>query len=112
VPARRNEDEALLARRLDQVADRLRHLPAARVAPVSAQVRGHVQRLARLSLAAEGRPDVPLPTVADTALGDQVAVLGLDLVAALRRRPDDDLLAAAHALVAELRRCLPTGLHV
>jgi hypothetical protein len=100
-------DLASLRRDVETLADRLRHLAPARLSPVAAVARGHVRTLAALALEAEGLPARPLPDLADTALGDQVAVLGHDLVAALEQRPDPLLLAHAHACLAELRRVLP-----
>jgi hypothetical protein len=44
-----------------------------------------------------------LPVVGIFVTADQVAVAGADLVAALRRHPAPDVLAAAVAAVAELR---------
>ena len=79
----------------------------ARLAPVAEAAREHVRVLAALALAAEGLAPRPLPDVADRALGDQVAVLGHDVAAALDQRPDDDLLARALACLLELRRTLP-----
>ncbi len=96
-----------LERRLDGVADRLRHLSAARLAGRGDAVRVQVRSLAALALRAEGVPVRALPDVADPALGDQVAVLGRDLVAALAGRPDPVLLQQAHACVRSLRRLLP-----
>ncbi len=100
-----NLDE--LERRLDSAADRLRHLSASRLAACSDAVREQVGSLAGLALRAEGEGAHTLPEVADRALGDQVAVLGRDLVDALARRPDPELLEQAHALVRSLRHVLP-----
>lgn len=100
-------DLASLRRDVEVVADRLRHLPPGRLAPAVEPVREHVRRLAGLALAAEGVAARPLPGVAPSALGDQVAVLGHDLAVALERRPDATLLAAAHGCLRALRRVVP-----
>lgn len=102
-----NDDERL-DRLVDLVADRLRHLPPARLAPVADDVRCLLDELAALALAAEARPATTLPTVADRALGDQVAVLGHDIVVALQTRPDERLAVAATAVLDRLRACLPS----
>jgi hypothetical protein len=96
-----------LARAFAHVADRLRHLAPARLAPVVDDVRAEVRGLARLALRAEGRSDQPLPDVAATALGDQVAVLGHDLTQALGARPDGALLDQARRVLVSLRRAVP-----
>jgi hypothetical protein len=96
-----------LARAFAHVADRLRHLAPARLAPVADDVRAQVRRLAGLALRAEQRPDQALPDVAATALGDQVAVLGHDLTQALRARPDGALLDEARQVLVSLRRAVP-----
>ena len=70
-------------------------------------MRQYLADLAALALAAEGREPRPLPEVADAALGDVVAVLGHDLVEALRRSPDDHLRAQAAEVLVGIRRCLP-----
>jgi hypothetical protein len=96
-----------LARAFGHVADRLRHLAPSRLAPVADDVRAQVRLLAGLALRAEGQPDRPLPDVAATALGDQVAVLGHDLSEALRGHPDAALLDDARLVLVSLRRAVP-----
>lgn len=100
-------DLATLERDVEVLSDRLRHLGSARLAAVSTQVRRHLRDLAALSLAAHARPEQPLPEVADAALGDQLAVLGREVLDGLRRRPDDRLLVEALACLADLRAALP-----
>jgi hypothetical protein len=96
-----------LARAFAHVADRLRHLAPVRLAPVADEVRAAVAALASTALRAEGRPERPLPDVAPSALGDQVAVLGHDLTQALRARPDGALLDEARQVLVSLRRAVP-----
>ena len=102
-----NLDDDALARVVEHVADRLRHLDASRLRRVGEPVRRHLAALAALALSAEGLPPRPLPEVPDSALGDVVAVLGHDLSQALRRSPDDHLRVRAAAVLTDLRRCLP-----
>jgi hypothetical protein len=96
-----------LARLVERLGDRLRHLAVPRLAPLEADVRAALVRLAALGLAAAGERGRPLPTVAAVAWGDQVTVLGRDLVEGLRRRPDPALLARGYAVLLDLRRALP-----
>lgn len=100
-------DLTTLQREVEVVSDRLRHLGTARLRLVSEQVRQHLRVLAALSLSANARPEQPLPVVADLALGDQVAVLGREVVDGLRQRPNPPLLAEALACLADLRSSLP-----
>jgi hypothetical protein len=105
---RRSPDLASLSRDVEVLAERLRHLAPARLSPVADVVREHVRTLAALALEAEGLPPRPLPEIlADRALGDQLAVLGHDLITALEHRPDAPLLVRAHACLADVRRALP-----
>ena len=100
-----------LAADVRRVADRLRTLSAARLAgppgppedgmppyPSRAQAaRGAAQAMANAAAALEsaaagvvgGFPWQPLPELADFAVGDQVAVTGHDLLAALELVPPD-----------------------
>ena len=96
-----------LARLVERLADRLGHLSPRRLEPVEADVRKHLGELAALALAAQGEPARALPPVASRAWGDQLTVLGRDLVDGLRRRPDPVPAARAHAVLVELRRTLP-----
>jgi hypothetical protein len=107
VRQRSPEDADDLERLLEHVADRLRHLPAARQAEIAPQVRPLLVELAGLALQAEGEPAHPLPGVPPAALGDQVQVLGRDLVAALRSRPSSRLTAGGYDVLVRVRRALP-----
>ena len=99
----------------DVVSDRLRHLAPLRLEPVEAEVAALLQRLADLARRAEGLHPRPLPAVSPQAYGDVLSVLVHDLVsvaphgAADSPAPDgsDDVLAAAAALIVDLRRLLP-----
>ncbi len=108
---------------LSRTVDRLRTLGLARLgasfAPEptrSSAARGVAQVLADRAADLERRPRRALPTLADSAVGDQLAVCGhdlLDAVAGLGARvdvaegvdPDAELVAAAE-LVLDLRRRL------
>jgi hypothetical protein len=92
---------------VEGVADRLRHLSHARLAEVEHRVRPLVAELAALALQAEGQAPRPLPDPAARAIGDQVEVLGGDLVAALSQHPAQATAARARDLLADLRRALP-----
>jgi hypothetical protein len=122
----------VLAREVRRVADRLRGLSQARLAAeVQAQssladaARATAQALADVAQGIEERrrADEPiwraLPTLGDFAVGDQLMVTGQDLLAAAvqvgadepvwargSRRTSGQVLAAAAADVAELRRVL------
>ncbi len=104
---RSNVDTDDLARLVERLADRLGHLSARRLEPLEADVRTHLGELAALALTAQGEPARALPPVAARAWGDQLTVLGRDLVDGLRRRPDPTHSARAHAVLVELRRTLP-----
>ena len=76
---------------LERVADRLRTLSEARLrAPVpgwgsrAEAARALAQRCADAAAGVAGEPSRTVPTLSDLAVGDQVAVCGHDLVAALR----------------------------
>jgi hypothetical protein len=96
-----------LARRLERLGERLRTLGATRQAAVAPTVMPLVEALAVAAADAEGVPRTPLGDAGPHALGDQVLVLGRDLVAALRDRPDADRTVAASRLVEELARVVP-----
>ena len=96
-------------RRLERVADRLRVVGprlAGREGPAAeellGQIRAGLQRLADLAAAADGEPRRPVPVLAAHALGDQLLVLGHDLLGPYpslqgdaRRRRSDQVRAAA-----------------
>jgi hypothetical protein len=100
---------------LRRTVDRLRTLGLARLGasfapePTRADAaRDVAQRLADLAADLEGAPRRTVPRLADAAVGDQVAVCGHDLVAAVAALPagrdaDADVLAAADLLL-DLRR--------
>jgi hypothetical protein len=66
------------------------------------QIRGVLQVLADLAADAEGRPRRPVPALAPHGLGDQVLVLGHDLLAV----PDPDARVAGLGALTDLRRSL------
>lgn len=66
------------------------------------QIRGVLQVLADLAADAEGRPRRPVPALAPHGLGDQVLVLGHDLLAVA----SPDARAAGLSALIELRRAL------
>ena len=99
-----------LSRFLDLQADRVRGLPLARLdrpkssggtSPADA-VRAAAQALADLAADAEGEPRRALPRLATHGIGDQLAVVGHDVV----RSGDAAALAAAHDVVVAVRRAL------
>jgi hypothetical protein len=108
VPVEAVSDEEAL-RRLERVADRLRVVGprlAGREGPAAenllGQIRAGLQRLADLAAAADGEPRRPVPVLAAHALGDQVLVLGHDLLGphtslqgGARGRRSDQVRAAA-----------------
>ena len=92
-----------------RVVDRLHSLVSARLCRTDEQGstpadRAHqvAQRLADLAADAVGRDRRPVPRLADHAVGDQVAVLGADVLA----EGDDAAQAAALAELTALRRSL------
>ena len=107
-----------LARDLDRVIDRLRSLSAARLAaPVpgwasrAVAARALAQACADAAAHLTGEPTRTVPALSDLAVGDQVAVCGHDLVAALSGTGTDrDAAATAAAAVRAdldaLRRAL------
>ena len=107
---------AALDREVRRVADRLRTLALSRLgsapadgsgSPVDA-ARGVCRRLEQLTAEVAGRPPYVVPVLADAAVADQVAVLGGELLAALRESASgaDDAVAAALDALVELRRRL------
>ncbi|GAA0294277.1 hypothetical protein [Kineococcus aurantiacus] len=100
---------AELSRVLGLQADRVRGLPLSRLdrsrdgAPSAADVvRQAAQELADLAADAEGRERRPLPVLATHGLGDQLAVVGRDVV----RSGAATHLAAAHDVLARVRGAL------
>lgn len=102
---------AELSRSLHLQADRVRGLPLSRLdrpgaagdgsSPADA-VRAAAQELADLAADAEGQPRRTLPRLATHGLGDQLAVVGADVV----RFGSADGLSAAHDVLARMRRAL------
>ncbi len=96
-----------LERELERVADRLRvvgprvHARTDRGAALAA-VREVLQALADLAADAESRPRRPVPELAAHALGDQLLVLGHDVLGCA----DPFALQQARDLVVALRRAL------
>ncbi|MEZ0164591.1 hypothetical protein AB2L27_07420 [Kineococcus sp. LSe6-4] len=99
-----------LSRVLALQTDRIRGLPLARLdrarpgEELSAAdvVRAAAQDLADLAADAEGQPRRPVPRLATHGLGDQLAVLGADVL----RHGDAAALAAAHEVLTTVRRAL------
>ncbi len=89
-------------REVERVADRLRILGSrvddARLALVAALL----QRLADLAADADHRPRRPVPLLGRHAWGDQVLVLGHDVIATA----DESALEAAESLLVEVRHAL------
>ncbi|MFE5583620.1 hypothetical protein [Kitasatospora sp. NPDC056531] len=110
-----------LVEAVDSLADRFRSLPQSKLlgavpghASRAAAVLGLARRLAALALAAEGGPQREFPDAGAFAVGDQLAVAGHDLAAALAVLPGgtvvalpegsatvDEVLAGAVAAVRE-----------
>ncbi|MFD9690321.1 hypothetical protein [Kitasatospora sp. NPDC059088] len=106
---------------VDGLADRFRSLPQSKLlgavpghASRAAAVLALARRLAALALAVEGGPEREFPDAGAFAAGDQLAVAGHDLAAALAALPEgavvalpdgpvavDELLAGAVAAVRE-----------
>ncbi|MEW1958460.1 hypothetical protein [Kineococcus sp. NPDC059986] len=99
-----------LSRLLALQTDRIRGLPLTRLDRVrpggdtsaADVVRAGAQELADLAADAEGQPHRPLPRLATHGLGDQLAVVGADVV----RHGDDAALAAAHDVLLRVRSAL------
>lgn len=77
--------------------------PAARPADV---VRGVLQELADDGADLEGRPRRDVPELAPHALGDQLAVLSADVLAAADARADTGAVVVLHERLLALRRAL------
>ena len=100
-----------VGRELDRVLTRLAALGPARSArpgpdgtTPADRVRPLLQHLADAAADAEGGPRRPVPALAAHALGDQLAVLAADLLAAVPA--DDPALAEAADELTALRRAL------
>jgi hypothetical protein len=104
-----------LSEQVGRLADRLRSLSDVRLAaalPGGGSRADAAHRLAQeLADAAAGlhaEPTRPVPRLDDLVVGDQVAVIGTDLVTALRRAarddPDGPWSAAARSALAAVRR--------
>ena len=94
--------DEVLARELRTLVARLRGFSATRFAAAAppfasrAEAAFHlVEALAAAAASAEGVAPVPVRRLGDHVLADQLAVVGTDLLAALARRPDPQLAAAA-----------------
>lgn len=103
-----------LGRDVRRVADRLRGLNAERLEPHAAEVRRVLQLLANTAAALESAPGAAAPVRAvpelpTAALGDQLEVLGTDLLVAARstrRDPAAPAVSAACDALRDLRRAL------
>ncbi len=99
-----------LSRLLALQTDRIRGLPLTRLdrarpgedASAADVVRAAAQELADLAADAEGRPRRTVPRLATHGLGDQLAVLGADVL----RCGDTTALDAAHDVLVRVRRAL------
>lgn len=107
------DDADALRRELRRVGDRLRVVPARRLELGLAQeVHRVAQRLADMAADLEGQPRRPVPTLALHGLGDQLEVLGEDLLSASARRGQtgtgqgEGSLGEAQQLLTGLRRGL------
>jgi hypothetical protein len=95
---------------LGLLVDRVKGMPLAQLArpapgsdvPRAALVHGTAQVLADLAADAEGRPHREVPVLAVHGAGDQLAVLGADVLGSA----DAAGLARAHEAVLALRRAL------
>jgi hypothetical protein len=85
---------------LQRVVDRLRNMPLTKI-QASAEV---AHRTAQDLLALTSDTQRELPRIADYACGDQLAVIGQDL---LRTQMNEAAIAEATAALVELRRSLP-----
>jgi hypothetical protein len=106
-------EPAELTRQVERAVDRLRSLGPARLAASTAsgatvadEAHRLAQRLADLAADCEGRLRRPVPRLADTAVADQVAVTGADLLAALGAGPDGADAPADAALSARVREAV------
>ncbi|MFH8379430.1 hypothetical protein ACH4E7_00580 [Kitasatospora sp. NPDC018058] len=96
-----------LVEAVDSLADRFRSLPQSKLlgsvpghASRAAAVLALARRLAALALAAEGGPEREFPDAGAFAVGDQLAVAGHDLAAALTTLPEDAEVALPDGPVA------------
>jgi hypothetical protein len=114
---RASADRERLEAQLGRTVDRLRTLGLARLAasfepePTRADAaRGVAQQLADLAAQLEGREPRTLPRLADAAVGDQVAVCGHDLLAAITSGSGvgrgESVAGVAADLLLDLRRRL------
>ncbi|MER7768650.1 hypothetical protein [Kitasatospora sp. NPDC096140] len=85
-----------LVEAVESLADRFRSLPQSKLlgavpghASRAAAALDLARRLAALALAAEGGPERDFPDAGAFAVGDQLAVAGHDLAAALAALPED-----------------------
>jgi hypothetical protein len=97
-----------LGREIERVADRLRVLGPRLAGSGTAtstldRIRQTLQTLADLAAEAEGRPRRPVPALAPHGLGDQVLVLGHDLL----ELDDANARTSGLAALTALRRALP-----
>ncbi len=99
-----------LAVELDRVVDRLRGMPLTKLSAPwppypsrAAGARALAQRLADAAADVSGEPRRVVPDVGDSAVGDQVAVTGADLIAL---EPPEELAHFAANAVREVRLTL------
>jgi hypothetical protein len=97
-----------LAVELDRVVDRLRSMPLTKLSAPwppypsrAAGARALAQRLADAAADVSGEPRRVVPDVGDSAVGDQVAVTGADLLAA---HPPAEVLSAAGDALRDFRQ--------
>ncbi|MFD4400473.1 hypothetical protein [Kitasatospora sp. NPDC058492] len=100
-------DVQLLVEAVDSLADRFRSLPQSKLLGAvpgyesrAAAALALARRLAALALAAEGGPEREFPEAGAFAVGDQLAVAGHDLAAALTALPEGAAVALADGPVA------------
>ncbi|MFI9360961.1 hypothetical protein ACIG5E_07850 [Kitasatospora sp. NPDC053057] len=96
-----------LVEAVDKLADRFRSLPQSKLLGAvpgypsrAAAVLALARRLAGLALAAEGGPEREFPDAGAFAAGDQLAVAGHDLAAALTALPEGAAVALPDGPVA------------
>ncbi|MFD0403105.1 hypothetical protein ACFVHI_34080 [Kitasatospora sp. NPDC127121] len=100
-------DVQLLVEAVDSLADRFRSLPQSKLLGAvpgyesrAGAVLALARRLAELALAAECGPEREFPDAGAFAAGDQLAVAGHDLAAALAALPEGDAVALPGGPVA------------
>ncbi|MEV8325133.1 hypothetical protein [Kitasatospora sp. NPDC056731] len=100
-------DVQLLVEAVDSLADRFRSLPQSKLLGAvpgyesrAAAALALARRLAALALAAEGGSEREFPEAGAFAVGDQLAVAGHDLAAALTALPEGAAVALADGPVA------------